>query len=162
MMPESFEYARNGGRKYLFHNLGDGHFEEVSAKVGIDSRRWALAAVAADLRGTGYPDLFIANDYGVSELFLNDGKRFREAGAETGVGFAPKSGMNVAIGDIFNQGQFSIYVSNISEEGVLIQGNNLWVPKEGGPPGTVSIREHGARSRASSSAAGASARSSAT
>ncbi|HYN23465.1 MAG TPA: VCBS repeat-containing protein, partial [Pyrinomonadaceae bacterium] len=27
MMPESFEYARNGGRKYLFHNLGDGAFE---------------------------------------------------------------------------------------------------------------------------------------
>ena len=44
MMPESFEYAKNGGRKYLFHNLGDGKFEEVSAKVGIDSRRWALAA----------------------------------------------------------------------------------------------------------------------
>jgi enediyne biosynthesis protein E4 len=57
MMPDSFEYAKNGGRKYLFHNLGNGHFEEVSAKVGIDSRRWALAAAAADLRGTGYPDL---------------------------------------------------------------------------------------------------------
>ena len=32
-----------------------------------------LAAAAADLRGTGYPDLFIANDYGVSELFANEG-----------------------------------------------------------------------------------------
>jgi enediyne biosynthesis protein E4 len=64
MMPESFEYAQNGGRKYLFHNLGDGSFEEVSQKLGINTRRWALAAVAADLRGTGRPDLFIANDYG--------------------------------------------------------------------------------------------------
>jgi hypothetical protein len=131
MMPESFEYARNGGRKYLFHNLGDGSFEEVSEQMGINSRRWALAAAAADLRGTGYPDLFIANDYGVSELFLNEGgKRFRDAGEETGVGFAPKSGMNVAFGDIFNQGKFAIYVTNISEEGVLIQGNNLWLPKD--------------------------------
>jgi hypothetical protein len=34
MMPESFEYAKNGGRKYLFHNLGNGSFEEVSRKVG--------------------------------------------------------------------------------------------------------------------------------
>jgi len=131
IMPESFEYAKNGGRKYLFHNLGNGKFEEVSAKVGIDSRRWALAAAAADLRGTGHPDLFIANDYGVSELYFNDGKRFREVGEKTGVGFAPKSGMNAAFGDILNQGRYAVYVSNISEDGILIQGNNLWVPKEG-------------------------------
>jgi len=130
IMPDSFEYAKNGGRKYLFHNLGNGKFEEVSAKVGISSRRWALAASAADLRGTGHPDLFIANDYGVSELYLNDGKRFHEVGEETGIGFAPKSGMNVAFGDILNQGKYAIYVSNISEDGVLIQGNNLWVQKE--------------------------------
>jgi hypothetical protein len=132
MMPESFEYARNGGRKYLFHNLGGGAFEEVSERAGINSRRWALAVAAADLRGTGRPDLFIANDYGVSELYFNDGgKKFTEVGARTGVGFAPKSGMNAAFGDILNQGKYAIYVSNISEEGVLIQGNNLWVPKEG-------------------------------
>jgi hypothetical protein len=131
MMPESFEYAKNGGRKYLFRNLGYGLFEEVSQKIGIDTRHWALAAAAADLRGTGNMDLFIANDYGISELYFNDGKQFREAGKDTGVGFSPKSGMNASIGDILNQGRYSIYVSNISEEGVLIQGNNLWVPREG-------------------------------
>jgi hypothetical protein len=131
IMPESFEYAKNGGRKYLFHNLGNGKFEEVSAKLGINSRRWALAAAAADLRGTGHPDLFVANDYGVSELYFNDGKGFHEVGEQTGVGFAPKSGMNTAFGDILNQGRYAVYVSNISEDGILIQGNNLWVPKEG-------------------------------
>ena len=131
VMPESFEYAKNGGRKYLFHNLGQGRFEEVSEKAGIKSSRWALAASAADLRGTGRPDLFVANDYGVSELYLNTGGHFTEAGQATGVGFAPKSGMNVSYGDILNQGKYAIYVSNISEEGVLIQGNNLWIPREG-------------------------------
>ena len=30
-----------------------------------------------------------------------------------------------------NQGRFGIYVSNISEEGVLVQGNNLWMPQAG-------------------------------
>jgi enediyne biosynthesis protein E4 len=132
MMPESFEYARNGGRKYLLKGRGDGTFEDVTAAAGIDTRRWALASAAADLRGTGYPDLFIANDYGVSELFFNDGRgHFRDAGEQTGVGFAPKSGMNVAFGDILNRGAFAAYVSNISEDGVLVQGNNLWVPREG-------------------------------
>lgn len=130
IMPESFEYAKNGGRKYLYHNLGKGKFEEVSSKVGINSRRWALAAAAADLRSSGHPDLFVANDYGVSELYFNDGKQFREVGEETGVGFAPKSGMSAAFGDVFNQGKYAVYVSNISEDGVLIQGNNLWVPRE--------------------------------
>ena len=131
MMPESFEYAKNGGRKYLFHNLGAGKFEEVSARLGIDSRRWALAAAAADLRGSGHQDLFIANDYGVSELYFNDGKQFHDVSEQTGVGFAPKSGMTAAFGDVLNQGKYAIYVSNISEDGVLIQGNNLWVPQEG-------------------------------
>ncbi len=137
IMPNSFEYANNGGRKYLFHNLGNGHFEEVSAKLGINSHRWALACGAADLRGTGHQDLFVANDYGVSELYLNDGKRFHEVGAESGIGFSPKSGMNVAFGDIMNQGRYSVYVSNISEPGVLIQGNNLWVPDQGGTDGSI-------------------------
>jgi enediyne biosynthesis protein E4 len=131
MMPESFEYAKNGGRKYLFRNLGDGAFEEVSQRAGIDTGRWALAAIVADLRGTGNQDLFIANDYGISELYFNDGKQFREAGKDTGVGFSPKSGMNASVGDVLNQGRYAVYVSNISEEGVLIQGNNLWVPREG-------------------------------
>ena len=139
IMPDSFEYAKNGGRKYLFHNLGNGKFEEVSERLGINSRRWTLAAAAADLRGTGHPDLFVANDYGVSELYLNDGKQFHESGEQTGVGFAPKSGMNVAFGDILNQGKYSVYVSNISEEGVLIQGNNLWVPKETKPGAPISF-----------------------
>jgi hypothetical protein len=144
MMPESFEYASNGGRKYLFRNAGGGRFEEVSAQAGLASRRWTLAAVAADLRGTGYPDLFIANDYGVSELFANDHGRFREIGREAGVGYSPKSGMNASVGDVLNQGRFAVYVSNISEEGILLQGNNLWVPA--GTSGTTPQYENLARS----------------
>jgi hypothetical protein len=132
IMPESFEYAKNGGRKYLFHNMGGGRFEEVSEKMGIKSNRWSLAVGTADLRGTGYPDLFIANDYGVSELFFNEqGKRFVEVGERTGIGFAPKSGMNVTFGDVLNTGMQGVYVSNISEEGVLLQGNNFWHPRTG-------------------------------
>ena len=133
MMPDSFRIRpERRGANTCSTTRGDGTFEDVTATLGIDSTRWALCAAAADLRGTGYPDLFVANDYGVSELYANQGgKSFREVGKTTGIGFAPKSGMNVSFGDVFNRGQFSVYVTNISEEGVLIQGNNLWVPKEG-------------------------------
>ncbi|MCW9706507.1 CRTAC1 family protein [Fodinibius salsisoli] len=132
IMPESFEYAKNGGRKFLFHNLGNGQFEEVSNELGLVSNRWSYAASSTDLNGSGYPDLVIANDYGVDELFINNkGKEFVNAGERAGMGFAPKSGMNVSFGDVMNRGEQAIYVTNISEQGVLIQGNNLWVPRRG-------------------------------
>jgi hypothetical protein len=130
IMPESFEYAENGGRNYVFRNRGDGTFEETSQALGLTSRRWTLAAAAADLFGSGYPDLFISNDYGLSELYRNEGgTRFVEVGRETGVGRTPKSGMNASFGDIFNDGRLSIYKTNISEPGVLVQANDLWVPR---------------------------------
>jgi hypothetical protein len=138
IMPDSLEYATNGTRKYLLKGNGDGTFSDVTAAVGLDSKAWTLAAGAADLRGTGYPDLFLANDYGLAELWVNEsGKKFRNIGKAAGVGYAPKSGMNVAFGDILNSGKFSIYVSNISEEGILLQGNNLWVPRDSGKSGEL-------------------------
>jgi hypothetical protein len=132
IMPESFEYANNGGRKYLLRNRGDGSFEDVTEAAGIRSRRWTLAVTAADLLGTGHPDLFLANDYGVPELFVNaDGRTFEDVGPRAGVGRSPKSGMNAAVGDVFNDGRLAIYKTNISEPGVLVQGNDLWVPRGG-------------------------------
>ena len=89
-MPDNFEYANNGGRKYLFHNLGNGKFEEVSAKAGHQQPALGAGGCAADLRGSGHPDLFIANDYGVSELYFNDGKRFHEVGRADGRGLRAK------------------------------------------------------------------------
>ena len=134
MMPDDFEYAKNGGGKYLLHNLGGGKFEDVTQKMGLGAdHRWTLAVGTADLRGTGYPDLVFANDYGVTELYANqNGHGFQEIGKETNIGYRPKSGMNVAFGDIQNKGRFAIYVTNISSPGNIVQGNNLWMPSR--PP----------------------------
>src|SRR5262249_49750524 len=129
VMPDSFEYAKNGGRRYLLHNKGDGTFEDVTEAAGITSKRWTLGVVAADLCGTGYPDLVLANDYGVSEFYANrDNRPFEEVCGEVGIGKAPKSGMNACLGDVLNRGELAIYISNISEAGNLMQGNNLWIP----------------------------------
>ena len=110
-------------------------------RSGSQSRRWTLAAAAADLFGTGYPDLFLANDYGISQLFANRRRQARSStsAATTGVGRTPKSGMNASFGDIFNDGRLSIYKTNISEPGVLVQANDLWVPKSAS--GSVGGRE---------------------
>jgi hypothetical protein len=130
IMPESFQYAKNGGRKYLLRNLGNGKFEDVTEKMGITSTRWTLAGAATDLRGTGYPDLVLAIDYGVNEFYANHGgKKFVDRSEATRIGDRSKSGMSVSFGDIYNQGRFCIYTTNITEPSVLLQHNNLWVPE---------------------------------
>lgn len=126
-MPESFEYANNGGRNYLLKNQGDGTFKDVTIEYGLISTKWTLAAGATDINGDLYPELVIANDYSVDEFYLNiEGKKFLEIGKDVGMGFAPKSGMNITFGDVENTGELGIYISNITEMGVLLQGNNLW------------------------------------
>ncbi len=129
VMPESFEYAQNGGRNYLLRNNGDGSFTEVGEAMGLTTTRWTLTAATADVDADGDPDLFVANDYGINELYLNeDGHRFREVGRPSNLARTPKSGMNASFGDVLNRGSWTIFVSNISEPGVLIHGNDLWVP----------------------------------
>jgi hypothetical protein len=124
IMQESFEFARNGGHNYLWRNLGDGRFEDVTAATGCDSTRWTLAVAAADFDRDGWQDLYLANDYGPEELFRNvGGQRFELA--SVGLGEDSKSGMSVAVGDVQNKGRLDVYVTNISENRYLFQGNNL-------------------------------------
>jgi hypothetical protein len=124
IMHNSFEFATNGGKNHLFHNLGGGKFEDVTDKLGVGSTRWTLAAASADFNDDGWPDIYLANDYGPEELYLNDhGRRFvlTTAGLES----ESKSGMAVALGDAFNRGRLDAFVTNISERGYLFQNNNL-------------------------------------
>ena len=124
IMHDSFEFATNGGKNLLFHNLGGGRFEDVTDRMGVGTTRWTLAAAAADFDGDGWTDLYLANDYGPEELYLNEqGRRFvlTTAGLES----ESKSGMAVAVGDAFNRGRLDAFVTNISERGYLFQNNNL-------------------------------------
>lgn len=125
IMHNSFEFASNGGKNLLFHNLGDGKFEDVTDRMGVGSTRWTLAAASADFNGDFWPDIYLANDYGPEELYLNDrGRRFvltTTAGLES----ESKSGMSVSLGDAFNRGRLDAFVTNISERGYVFQNNNL-------------------------------------
>lgn len=125
IMQESFEYANNGGRNYLFLNRDDGRFEDVTEEYGADCTRWTMSVGAADLNGDGWPDLYLANDYGPEVLLVNrEGKGFEQL-AGTTLEETSKSGMNVAFGDLYNDGRADVYVTNISKRGYLFQGNNL-------------------------------------
>src|SRR5918992_898564 len=124
IMHNSFEFATNGGENLLLHNVGGGRFEDVTDRMGVGSTRWTLAAASADFNEDGWPDIYLANDYGPEELYLNDhGRRFvlTTAGLES----ESKSGMSVTLGDAFNRGRLDVFVTNISERGYLFQNNNL-------------------------------------
>src|SRR5438105_192763 len=124
IMQESWDFASNGGKNLLFQNLGNGRFKDVTDSMGVGSTRWTLAATAADFNDDGWPDLYLANDYGPEELFLNhEGKHFELARAR--LEDDSKSGMAVALGDVYNRDRHDVFVTNISERGFLFQGNNL-------------------------------------
>lgn len=141
IMQESFEYSRNGGRNFLYRNTGDGRFEDVSHLLKGETRRWTFAVAAADFDGDGWQDLYLANDYGPEELWLNREGRAFELAVGTGLETTSKSGMAVALGDFMNRGQLAVYVTNISQPRFLFQGNNLRVnnlPSGGGIPNVAS------------------------
>lgn len=125
IMHESFEFARNGGSNYLYRGRGNGTFEDVTERTGANSTRWTYAVVAADFDRNGWPDLYLANDYGPEELFLNKGGERFELASGIGLEAESKSGMCVALGDVRNEGRLSVFVANISQPGYLFQGNNL-------------------------------------
>ncbi len=141
IMQESFEFAKNGGRNYLFRNLGNLRFEDVSATHLPANSRWTLAAAAADFDGDGWQDLYIANDYGPEELLLNRKGEGFELARGVGLEESSKSGMSVAVGDVQGTGSLAVYVTNISKTGYLFQGNNLRLNRMGGGAGFVNVAE---------------------
>jgi len=134
IMHDSFEFAKNGGDNHLFRGRGDGTFEDVTESMNAGSERWTYAAVTVDIDRDGWVDLYVANDYGAEEVLLNrEGKTF-ERPSNVGLGGESKSGMCVALGDLHNGERPSVFVTNISKEGYLFQGNNLrvsWLDRGG-------------------------------
>lgn len=130
IMHDSGQFARNGGKNVLLHNLGlDGagvpRFEDVSDAFGLDSTLWTLAVGAADLDDDGWQDIYVANDYGEEQILRNlAGKGFEEL-RNVGFDHHSKSGMSVSFGNLRNDGRMAIFVTNISAAGWILHGNNL-------------------------------------
>ena len=136
IMQETFTHARNGGHNVLYRNRGDGTFEDVTAQVGLASGGWTLSVGAGDLNNDGWPDLYIANDFGPDEYYLNTGAtetppRFRlvrDPSGHPGIGADWWKGMNVDMADVNNDGYLDIYVTNIfSAKYKTDEGNMLWL-----------------------------------
>jgi len=121
-------WGMEGESDLLYHNRGDGTFEEVSKKAGVDDprHRYGLGAVWGDYDNDGWPDLYVANDAGPNFLYRNkhDGT-FEEVGLLTGVALSVDGqelgSMGVDFGDYSHEGRLGIYVTNFTD-----QANNLY------------------------------------
>ena len=112
--PMPWHDANNGASNTMFHNDGNWKFTDVTAKIGLDenNRRYSYAASWDDFDNDGDQDLYVANDFGRNNLYVNEGGRFRDAAKEAGA--EDKSlGMSVDWGDIDNDGRMDLYVGNM-------------------------------------------------
>jgi enediyne biosynthesis protein E4 len=115
--PRGLPEARN----YLYHNRGNGTFEDVSEKAGLlkAGKRYGLGVVAADFDNDGWPDIYIACDMTPSLFFRNkhDGT-FEERAVAAGVAYnfdgQLQAGMGVAVADYDSDGRLDIAKTNFS------------------------------------------------
>ena len=112
----------------LFRNRGDGTFEEVTASSGVDADYGpALGAIAADLDGNGWTDLYVANDQAPNQLWLNqgDGTFVNEAllsGSALNRDGQMEASMGVDAADFDGDGDEDLFLAHLSRE-----SNTLYV-----------------------------------
>ena len=106
----------------LYHNRGDGTFEDVSVKSGITRAYGAgLGVIAADLNGDGWPDIYVANDGNPNQLWINqkNGTFKNEAdirGCAVNADGVAEAGMGVDIADFDGNGTEDIFLTHLTRE----------------------------------------------
>ncbi len=136
-MHASWNNADNGGKNLMLFQDKEHRFVLQNAKLwGGEETRWSLAVGAVSLKNDGFPDLYIANDFGPDELYLNrGGKHFEKIKDSSFGGIANDTykGMNVSIADFDRTGWFSVYVSNV-HHALQAEGSLLWAFSPGSDP----------------------------
>jgi len=127
-------YAPSGRRDYcgpqayppepdrLYHNRGDGTFEDVTLAMGL-TRAFgpALSVVTADFNGDGWADLYVANDGQENQLWINQaGQRFENqailAGAAVNAAGRAEASMGVSAADFDNDGDEDLFMTHLTGE----------------------------------------------
>jgi len=114
--------AYRGETCWLFHNRGDGTFEDVTASSGIfDSSSKSLGVALIDHDQDGWPDLLVTNDTQPNKLYRNNHNgTFKDVAVETGIAFSTegkaRAGMGVDVGDFENSGRTGVAITNFDNE----------------------------------------------
>lgn len=114
--------AYRGETCWLFHNRGDGTFEDVTASSGIfDSSSKSLGVALLDDDHDGWPDLLVANDTQPNKLYRNQRNgTFKDVAVEVGLAFSnegkARAGMGIDVADFENSGSPGVGITNFDNE----------------------------------------------
>jgi hypothetical protein len=114
----------------LYHNLGNGRFEDVTKKAGLENSTGKSLGIAVfDFNGDGWSDLFIANDTQPNKLYRNNKSgTFTEVGVEAGVAFGEdgtaRGAMGVDTADYDRSGRPHVVVGNFSKQMMALYHND--------------------------------------
>jgi enediyne biosynthesis protein E4 len=121
--------AYRGDTCWLYHNRGNGTFEDVTATSGIfDSSSKSLGVAMLDYDQDGWPDILVANDTQPNKLYRNlrNGK-FKDVAVEAGLAFSSegkaRAGMGVDVADFDNSGRPGIVITNFDNEMIGLYRN---------------------------------------
>lgn len=134
--PTPYHDARNGPPNFLFQNrltAEGGSFEDVTEEVGLNENndRFSFAPAWCDYDGDGWPDLYVANDFGRNNLYRNRGGKFRDEAAKAEVeDIGP--GMSASWFDYDGDGRADLYISNMwSSAGQRVVKDGAFHPAAG-------------------------------
>jgi tetratricopeptide (TPR) repeat protein len=113
--PVPYFDARNGPPNFLFHNEGNGVFQDRTEASGlnVDNDRYTFACTWGDFNADGRPDLYVVNDFGRNNLYRNNGDgTFATVSSEAQVD-EPGAGMSACWLDFDNDGKPDIYAAGM-------------------------------------------------
>jgi tetratricopeptide (TPR) repeat protein len=135
--PAPYHDAQNGPPNFLFRNAlnsdGSGFLDDVTAETGMNqnNNRFSFAPAWCDYNGDGWPDLYVANDFGRKNLYHNKDGHFEDVAAAAGVeDLGP--GMSTSWFDYDGDGKPDLYVANMwTEIGQRLVRDPAFVPSRG-------------------------------
>jgi hypothetical protein len=133
--------AYRGETCWLFHNRGNGTFEDVTATSGIfDSSSKSLGVAMLDYDRDGWPDLLVTNDTQPNKLYRNQRNgTFKDVAVDAGIAFSAegkaRAGMGVDVAALDNSGTQGVAITNFDNEMI-----GLYRSSEGGGFGDVAMQ----------------------
>jgi hypothetical protein len=116
--PESYK----GASLRLWHNRGDGTFEDTTQKAGLfDPTSKSLGIAILNANQDGWPDIFVSNDTQPNKLYINNGNgTFTEKGVPSGIAYSEdgvaRAGMGVDAADYDRSGYPSVLITNFANQ----------------------------------------------